>query len=234
MKGLLKLCTVLSILVLFGACQRAPGKPAVTAGKSTTILELVKASESAAFEANQARSRKDMKRSAELGLQYSTRCLEVAPEEPACYYYRAVNTGLFYKANVLGYQVGVKQMIEDSNRVIELDESYDNGGAYRILGELFTKLPQTTTRVNGVTRDLERAENYLNESLRISSEYPENSLLLAENLLEQQKFTEAFSILSQAKQLVPQWKQDRFYPEWKTTTKKLEKQLSRRVQPQAQ
>jgi hypothetical protein len=69
-----------------------------------------------------------------------------APEEAGCYYYRAVNTGLYHEVKIVGYQKGVKQMIEDCEMVIKLDPKYDHGGAYRILGQIYTKLPQTTGR----------------------------------------------------------------------------------------
>ncbi|MBI4126826.1 MAG: tetratricopeptide repeat protein [Deltaproteobacteria bacterium] len=214
-------------LGLFIACSSTARETASTAqGLSWNVQELITASRNAAAAAEASEKRGVMKDEAETGIHYAERCLERAPEEAACFYYRAINTGLYYQARVVGYQTGVKHMAADLERVIAINALYDYAGAHRALGELFTKLPQTTVHPNDLRRDLEKAENYLREAVRLAPDYPENYLQLSETLTARGKYDEAQGALSRAKELVPRWKRDRAYGSWQSATSQLETKLA--------
>ena len=101
-------------------------------------------------------------------------------EEAAGYYYRAVNTGLYLEASPLGYQKAVQQMAEDSQKVLQLNPSFDEGGAYRILGNLYLKLPSFSLTKKGMTRDLDKARDYAAKALKVSPSNKDNRQLMAE------------------------------------------------------
>ncbi len=164
---------------------------------------------------------------ADRGREMAERCLMNAPEEPGCYYWRAVNTGIYYRYHVIGYQTGIKQMVADCDKVIVLDPRYDHAGAYRILGELFTQLPQTAGRPDSLTRDLARAEEYLRKAIQISPDYPENHLALAEALVALEKFPDAMSALTQAQDLAPNWKHDVSYNDWRSSSLALQRKIQK-------
>lgn len=220
-----------TLLVLAASgCGTTTTPPAKTAkALSWTIDDLITEAKNKGIQAGKTTERDTMKTLATEGLTFAQQCLERAPEEAGCYYYRAVNTGFYYQAHVIGYQVGVKQMIEDLNRVMRLDPDYDYAGAYRMLGQLYTKLPQTATRSESIVRNLEKAEENLSEASRLAPDYPENHLALAEAFIAQGKFAPAVESLARAKQLVPQWQRNASYSEWQVTAQELEREVAKRT-----
>lgn len=160
-----------------------------------------------------------------MGIEAANRCVKTSPKMTACYYYRAINTGLYHEAHIIGYQKGVTSMIADCEHVIALDRSYDHAGAYRILGQLYTKLPQTTTTATGVTRDLDKAKTVLFEAVTIAPHYPENHLFLVETLIARDEIDEAKKQLRLAKQLTQDFRHDESYAQWSTLIKMFERKL---------
>lgn len=224
------LLIIIIIAALITACAAQKKEPITSAGvaKSTAGELLAKAKE-ASERAQTASNREQQKNWALHGVSVAEQCLMRAPEESGCYYYRAINTGLYHEVKIVGYQKGVKQMIEDCEKVIKLDPRYDHGGAYRILGQIYTKLPQTGGRADNITRDLTKAEDYLRQAVRIDPSYPENHLFLAETLFEEEKFVEASSELATANEQTPHWRLDKSHNEWQLTIKDLEKKIARRT-----
>lgn len=222
------LITVVIALAVMAGCSTSKSKRTSFADNTSWgASELVEASRDAAHSSMKAKSRRDAKEMAEKGIEYAESCLMSTPEEPGCYYWRAVNTGLYYKIHIIGYQKGIKRMISDCKKVIELDPKYDHAGGYRILGELYTYLPQTAGRPDSITRDLDLAEEYLRKAVRTAPEYPENHLALAEVLFRQDKFAAALEQTTEAKDLTPHWRADVSYEEWQNTTFDLENKIAR-------
>lgn len=222
------LFTVAFALIFLAGCSASKSKRTSFADNSSWgASELVEAARNAAHASMKAKTRREAKEIAEKGIEHAERCLMSTPEEPGCYYWRAINTGLYYKIHIIGYQKGVKRMISDCNKVIEIDPKYDHAGAYRILGELYTKLPQTAGRPDSITRDLDLAEDYLRKAVRLAPEYPENHLALAETLFRQDEFAAALEQLTEAKDLTPRWRTDVSYEEWRSTTFDLEDKIAR-------
>jgi len=159
------------------------------------------------------------------GLSYSEECLMKQPENAACYYYRAMNTGVYYSAHVKGYQSGIKTMIADCKKVIELDAKFDHAGAYRTLGKIYTDMPEIIITKNGVSRDLDLALKYLRMAVQQDPSYPENHIYLAYTLFEAGKKNDAFSELLYAEGLVPMWKNHPDYAYWQKLNKELNNKL---------
>lgn len=222
--------SIIILAIVLSGCA-SPKKGPVTsaeAGKMSAGDLVAKAKESSELAQN-AKDRESQRNWALHGVSVSEQCLMRAPEEPGCYYYRAVNTGLYHEVKIVGYQAGVKKMIDDCETVIRLDPKYDHGGAYRILGQIYTKLPQTTGRPDSVVRDLDRAEDYLRQAVRIAPDYPENHIFLAETLFEKERYAEAQSELMEAEELAPRWKQDRSHNDWTLTMRDLSHKIDKKI-----
>lgn len=129
------------------------------------------------------------------GMKKGDACVRAYPREAGCYYYRAVNTGLYYQTKIIRYQKGLKKMSRDLNKVIELDPSYDQGGAYRILGNMYLKVPSFAMSKKSITKDLDKALDYAKKAVSIHGQNLDNRLLMAEVLMEQEKHQEAISWL---------------------------------------
>ncbi len=209
-------------MCLLGACSQ--GRESLnTAGNSPmSPSELIMIARESADRALNAKKDSEQENWALHGISVAEQCMMRAPEEPWCYYYRAINTGLYHEVKIIGYQTGIKRMIEDCENVIKFDPKYDHGGAYRILGQLYTKLPQTVGRPDSITRDLDKAEQYLKQALKIDPEYPENQIFLAETLLAKGSLGEALSALTQAKGLTRLWSKQKEYSSWQSAMNDLE------------
>lgn len=190
--------------------------------------QLIQAAMDAAHASMKASKRGVAKAAAERGMEYARQCVAVAPDDPACYYWRAVNTGLYYKVHVIGYQRGVKRMIADCEKVIGLNPGYDHAGAYRILGEIYTRLPETGGAADSVVRDLPKAESYLRKAVGIAKDYPENHVALAATLYAEDKNEESAAALQDAKRLAPQWRHDVSYADWSAAISALEKKIMKK------
>jgi len=128
---------------------------------------------------------------AKKGILWANRCIHSFRDSAACYYYRAVNTGLYYKVKGLGYQGGLKEIIADCEKSVSLDPRFEAGGAYRVLGNIYLKVPSFALSKNSIVKDSERAKHYARAALDVDSFDLENRLLWAQVLLEEGKYEEA-------------------------------------------
>jgi tetratricopeptide (TPR) repeat protein len=209
------------------SCQQAVTFAAID---QMSAAQLISASQKAATKAERTSNKKTKRYWATRGKGYANRCIEIKPGEAGCYYWRAVNTGLYYQARVIGYQKGIKQMLVDCEKIIELGQpQYDKAGPYRIQGEIYSRLPQTAGHPDSVIRDLDKAEELLQEAVKLAPNYPENRIALARTLYMLDRFPEAMEQLVLAKEQVPEWRNlDSSYSEWKKTIAKLMKKIERK------
>lgn len=215
-------------LALVAACAGKKGAPTKVADTTSDIRRLLDSSKEAAYAAMKEKDRGDVKELTRKGISSAERCLMRAPENEGCYYWRAINTGLYYRVKIIGYQTGIKRMIDDCNQVIKINPKYDYAGAYRVLGQVYTQLPQTGARPDSITRDLPLAEDYLKKAVLLAPDYPENHLALAETYFEEKKFADALDALSRSKGLAPLWKHDLSYDDWNEQMQGLEKKIAKK------
>ncbi len=220
---------VAACLTLASACGP---KVVATAIDQMNTLELIEAAHYSADRAQAVRGRKAKKRQkgwALKGKAYAARCIELSPQTPECYYWRAVNTGLYHEVRIIGYQDGIKQMIADCDLMIAHGKgSYDNAGPYRIPGQIYTRLPQTGGRPDSVTRDLDKADQYLRKAIEVAPDYPENHIAYARALYEQDEYEQALEQLVIAKRQAPQWRSDYSFADWQKTITSLTKKIERK------
>ena len=220
-----KLSIFLTAAVLI-SCASAPKERFVNNGRpanlSGTLSEKAKnlyiLAENAGDKQKKALLAKD-------GISFAEECIMKQPENAACYYYRAMNTGVYYSAHIKGYQDGIKSMIKDCKKVITLDEKFDHAGAYRTLGKIYTDMPEIIITKKSVAKDTELAVKYLKTAVQLDPSYPENRIYLAYALFEAGKKDEALAELANAAGLVPMWTNHHDYAYWKKLNKDLANKL---------
>ncbi len=179
--------------------------------------ELGEASREAYRTAKKAKSKKDKLLHANIGIHYAEECLEKNPEEAICLYYQALNTGTYIQNHIPNFQRGLRKMVESCEKLITLQPDYEQGGCYRVLGNIYAKAPSFSLSSKGVTQDLDLSVEYLRKAVEIAPDYPLNRLFLARSLEEiddkmgAREQLEAFDKLSHEKldEEYPTWKKDR-------------------------
>jgi len=193
--------TLFVILLIFFTSCAATQEPTVScppcAAKLTAgrLLELSKEQSIKSQEANDLRLKAAL---AGEGLGYAEYCLNKAPQNAGCLFYRAVNRGLWVEANTGNVAAQLHKMIADFNSAIQLNPSYDHGGAYRALGYIFLKLPALPVVGDDLHRDLEKAQTYANEALCVDGQDAENLKLAGEVAYAKQDFSKARTYFNQA------------------------------------
>lgn len=191
-------CVVLLALGIASCRGAYPARPDSTFCPAWTKEYLLRAAMAESIRSLNATQPAQKIEFAKRGMEWAERCVRLFPKTPGCYFYRAVNTGLYYESFIIGYQKGLKRIIKDCVRVNELDVAYEGGGAYRILGEIYLRAPPFVLSRKSVTRDLEKASQFILKAIEINPSHVENRLLWGEVLFNQEKYSEAKKILSAA------------------------------------
>jgi hypothetical protein len=199
---------------------------------SRSTLPLWEEAETLAVRAEYGADRATRLQAATQGVGVANACVKKYRREPACYYYRAVLTGLFYQMTVVGYQKGIKQMIADARTLEKLDPTYAQAGAYRILGQIYTDLPASTFRPDSVSRDLDKARGYLAGAATLSPESVANHLALCKTLSMLQDFSVARLACAAAEELMAGQQKEKDYKAWRTSLRQLKKALAQRSSAQ--
>jgi len=76
------------------------------------------------------------------GIYYGKKAVNLEPEKPDGYYWLGVNYGKYGEVKGVLKSLSLVNPIKDAmNKVIELDPTYEDGGAYKVLGRVYFKLP---------------------------------------------------------------------------------------------
>lgn len=87
-------------------------------------------------------SKKEKKAIFSQGVYWAKKAVELEPEKPDGHYWLGVNNGKYGETRgVLKSLSLVKPIKRSMNKIIELDRSYEDGGADRVLGRVFFKVP---------------------------------------------------------------------------------------------
>jgi tetratricopeptide (TPR) repeat protein len=214
------------VIVAIAACQFAAKGPVATNHHPESLtLKSWEKSRQLSISADKINDKQQKAKLSLEGIANAEDCIMKTPEEAACYYYHAINTGIYFSVHVTGYQNGLKTMISDCKKVLKLNGKFDHAGAYRTLGKIYTDVPEITMTKNGITKDLEKAVSYLQKAVQFDANYPENHLYLADAYWESGKKEDALSSLANAASLVPQWKNHHDYAMWR----KMNKELSEKI-----
>jgi len=107
-----------------------------------------------------------------------------------CQFWLAVSYGKFGEAKGVLQSLGlVPHMMEALEKVKKMDEKYEWGGAHRVLGRLYFKLPSMKGG------DVKKAIEHLRKAIVIGPQHLMNHRFLAEVLLSEGKKDEAKELL---------------------------------------
>lgn len=126
----------------------------------------------------------------ESGRRVARRALRQFPNCAPCHFWSAVNTALYGETRgTLSSFILLHDVRKHLRKVIELDETYAYGGAYRISGLIQQKLP------SALGGSKKRAEDLFKRAIAVAPSEPMNYLFLAKLLLnsDSQRKPEAMS-----------------------------------------
>jgi len=123
-------------------------------------------------------SKKEQKTLFSQGVYFATKAVALEKERPDGHYWLGVNNGKVGETRgVLKSLSLVKPIKEAMNKVIELDRTYEDGGADRVLGRVYFKLPGFA----GGSKD--KSKEHLEKSKELGPDDPVTRVYLAETYL---------------------------------------------------
>lgn len=126
------------------------------------------------------------------------KAVSLAPEEPSALYVLCVAAGLEIEAaSIIGKPLKLGGFVELLEKMVELDDSLDEGGALRMLGAIRLKAPEWPTGPG----DLDEALELLGDAVKRFPLHPLNHLFYAEALLEDGDSTQAREHIAEAVRL---------------------------------
>lgn len=113
------------------------------------------------------------------GIYYGEKAVQANSEKPDGYYWLGVNQGKYGEVKgILKSLSLVKPIKQAMNKVIDIDRAYEDGGADRVLGRVYFKLP------GFVGGDKEKSLEHLLMSKKYGPKDPVTLLYLADTYLE--------------------------------------------------
>jgi tetratricopeptide (TPR) repeat protein len=123
----------------------------------------------------------------EAGIRYCQEAAKIKDDCVECHFWLAVSYGRFGEAKGILQSLGlVPYMREALEKARKLDDKYEWGGAYRVLGRLEFKLP---------SGDNKKAVEYLEKAIAIGPNHLMNHRFLAEVLLKEKQTDKAKELL---------------------------------------
>ena len=153
----------------------------------------------------------------ERGINACQKFLAKHPESVPVNYMLGVNWSVYGKAKGISKSLDLVDPIKEKmNFVISKDPGYENGGAYRVLGRIYFKLPGL------FGGDNDKSIANLRKAVELGPQRWLNHLYLAETLLDEDKDAEARKLLEQiiAGPAMPEYQ-----PEWAEEKAEAQKML---------
>ena len=150
------------------------------------------------------------------------RVIRLLPSRVEGYYYGAVLRGRHAELGGLGGIAQVRIVEKLGQRAVKIDPSFERGGPYRLLAMIYAKAPPWPTSVG----DIDLALEYAEKAVEIV-DYPLNTLIMAEVLIEADEPEEAAALLRRvlAAPKVGKWAQEGEH--WRPHARQLLKRLGR-------
>jgi tetratricopeptide (TPR) repeat protein len=120
------------------------------------------------------------------GIDWSKKAIELNSKNPGGHFWLGVNNGKYGEARGILKSLFLVGPIKDSmQQVISLNPGYEYGGAYRVLGRMYYKLPRFAG--GGMDKSIE----YLKKSLAYAPNISSTRLFLAESYMAQKNYKQA-------------------------------------------
>jgi tetratricopeptide (TPR) repeat protein len=150
--------------------------------------------------------------------------LEIQKEDPAeAHFYLALCMGARALArNMEGLKL-IPRMLEQAETAVEKDPLVAHAGPHRLLGGIYLRAPAWPLSVG----DLDEAIDHLQKAIELGPTWPENHLMLAEALVEDDRKDEARAAFEKAKQLLSDAAAEGWRAVWRDDFDLMEKRLGR-------
>ena len=157
---------------------------------------------------------KDTNRCKSEGTEFGRKAASSNPENAEYQYYLALNLGLKMRDSTVPMaMIQIPSLVKALEKVIEVNEAYDDGGALRVLGMLYLRAPPWPVSVG----DEEKALELLTRAAKKYPEHPMNHLFLAEALAVNEMYEEAEASLAKVRETAAkqkfQWRARRWLKE---------------------
>ena len=130
--------------------------------------------------------KKDKKTIFSQGMYYAEKAVGLQPEKPDGHYWHGVNSGKYGETKgVMKSLALVKPIKKSMFKIIEVDRGYEDGGADRVLGRVFFKVPG----IAGGSKD--KSLEHLEKSKELGPEDPITRVYLAETYLAMKRVDDA-------------------------------------------
>jgi tetratricopeptide (TPR) repeat protein len=120
------------------------------------------------------------------GVYNATKAVNLQPEKPDGHYWLGVNNGKYGETRGVMKSLSLVKPIKKSMfKIIEIDRGYEDGGADRVLGRVFFKVPG----IAGGSKD--KSLEHLEKSKELGPEDPITRVYLAETYLAKKRVDDA-------------------------------------------
>lgn len=217
------LLQTLLIAALLQACATPKVVPTDLA-QLKTPEELGQAAQRSYQAAKNATEKAEKLKFASAGIAYADKCLQENPRQPQCLYYQVLNTGTYIQNHIPNYQRGLKQMVASCDTLIAVEPGYENGGCYRVLGNIYAQAPSFSLNPKNITQDMDKSVEVLRQAVKVAPQYALNHLFLSRSLEALGQKDEAVQELQEFDRLKdPQL--DSEYPQWQKERDQLAQKL---------
>jgi hypothetical protein len=171
--------SVAAILLLFGACASQPSKEVVTPrATGGSVQDLAAAVVKDSQQSDTERDGKIREQLAAHAMAESNACLQLAPQAPACLYYRGVALGLEARAHPLRANELLTSMLETLTAAEAADADYDKAGPARVKALVLVRAPSWPLGPGDADTGVSEAR----KAVALEAQHPPNQLALAEAL----------------------------------------------------
>jgi tetratricopeptide (TPR) repeat protein len=120
------------------------------------------------------------------GVYHANKAVALQPEKPDGHYWLGVNNGKYGETKGVMKSLSLVKPIKNSMfKIIEVDRGYEDGGADRVLGRVFFKVPG----IAGGSKD--KSLEHLEKSKELGPEDPLTRVYLAETYLAKDRVSDA-------------------------------------------
>jgi tetratricopeptide (TPR) repeat protein len=162
------------------------------------------------------------------GIYFANRCLQAEPKNVACVYYRGVNRGLELETRTTKIKKELGKMVRDFVVVTQMNPSFDSGGAYLALGQVYLKAPSLPI-LGEYRRDLDRALGFAKTALKIAPKDTHNLKFIADVYYKRKEYGQAFEHYRQALKTAKQLKGTEEYEAYRSRVKKWTKKSKKKM-----
>jgi len=134
------------------------------------------------------------------------------PKSAWAHYYLGIDLGELAATRGVGALSELREMEDEWNIAVRLDPNIDYAGPYRCLGLLFTQAPGWPLSVGSRAGAIKN----LSDAVRLSPNYPDNLLSLAEAHLRWNDYTPAQGVAARIPAVLRQARQDLSGPAWES------------------